>query len=136
MNLAELRIEGTEEALVNFCNQLDVHATSTWKTGDPRRGGKFFTSCGMNVEIADADNPGAMLFTIRDFLARCAAKNITLSDYGLTGELALGVTVGDSVQFVAGIGFSAADLLSLGTLEAELSFTAYPTSDEQNEDAF
>jgi hypothetical protein len=135
MNLAILRIEGAEEALADFCNQLNVHATSTWKAGDPRRGGKFFTSCGLSVEIADADNPGAMLLAIREFLAKCAAKNISLSDYGLIGELALGVTVGDSVQFVAGIDLSAADLLSLGTLGVELSLTAYPTSGEQNEDA-
>jgi hypothetical protein len=76
-----------------------------------------------------------MLLAIREFLSKCAAQSITLAEHGLTGELSLGVTVGDSVQFVACLDFSVNDLLSLGALGVELSLAAYPTSDEVNGDA-
>ena len=67
---------------------------------------------------------------IREFIAECKARHFVFSGSGLSAELSLDVTVGDSEQFVAFVDFSASDLLSLGALGAELSIAAYPTSDE------
>jgi len=93
----------------------------------------FNSSSGLGVTIADAKNPVELVAAIREFIAMCQSRNIVLADQGLSSELAIGITVGDSEQFVAFVDFSASDLWSLGALGVELSFAAYPTSDEANE---
>jgi len=133
MNLATLRLEGTDEALQMVCNTLGLVADSMYKQGEPKRRGGFHSSSGLSATIADAKNPGEMVAVIREFIVKCKSRNIVLAGQGLCTELAIGVTVGDSEQFVAFVDFSASDLLSLGSLGVELSIAAYPTSDEANE---
>ena len=133
MNLVTLRVEGTDEALQTVCDTLALVPESMWKQGDPKRRGGFFSSSGLCTTIADAKNPSEMVVAIREFMAECKAQNFVFSRMGLSAELSVGVTVGDSDQFVACVDFSASDLLSLGALGIELSIAAYPTSDEANE---
>ena len=133
MNLATLRVEGTDEALQAVRNALGLVPDSIWKQGEPKRRGGFFSSSGMNATIADAKNPGEMVVAIREFVAECKAKHFVFSGPGLSAELSIGVTVGETEQFVACVDFSPFDLLSLGALGVELSIAAYPTSDEANE---
>jgi hypothetical protein len=134
MNLAMLRVEGTDEALQTVRNTLGLVPDSMWKQGEPKRRGGFFSSSGLSATIADAKNPGEMVVAIREFIAECKARHVVFSGSGLSAELSIGVTVGDTEQFVACVDFSASDLLSLGALGVELSIAAYPTSDEANED--
>jgi hypothetical protein len=133
MNLATLRVEGTDEALQTVRSTLSLVPDSMWKRGEPKRRGGFFSSSGLSATIADAKNPGEMVVAIREFVAECKARNFVFSGSGLSAELSVGVTVGDTEQFVACVDFPASDLLSLGVLGVELSITAYPTSDEANE---
>ncbi len=133
MNLAMLRVEGTDEALQTVCNTLGLVPDSMWKKGEPKRRGGFFLSSGLSATIADAKNPGEMVVAIRQFIAECKARHFVFSGSGLSAELSIGVTVGDSEQFVVCVDFAASDLLSLGALGVELSIAAYPTSDEANE---
>ena len=133
MNLATLRIEGTDEALQTVQAMLSLVPDSTWKQGEPKRRGGVFASSGLSTTIADAKNPVEMVVAIREFIAECNARHFAFSGFGLAAELLIGVTVGDSDQFIAFVDFSATDLLSLGALGAELSIAAYPTSDEANE---
>src|SRR5262245_14721944 len=49
---------------------------------------------------------------------------------GLSGEMAVGLTVGESAQYVAFVELAAADMLELGLLALALSVAAYPTSDD------
>jgi hypothetical protein len=135
MNLAILRVEGTDEALQSVCNLLGLEADSTWKKGEPKRRGGFYSISGLSATIADSQNPGEMVVAIREFVAECKARNFVFSGSDLSAELSVGVTVGDTEQFVACVDFSASDLLSLGALGVELSIAAYPTSDEANEDS-
>lgn len=132
MNLAMLRIEGTDEALQTVRNTLGLVPDSMWKQGEPKRRGGFFSSSGLSATITDAKNPGEMLVAIREFIADCKARHFVFSGAGLSAELSIGVTVGDTGQFVACVDFSASELLSLGALGVELSISAYPTSDEAN----
>lgn len=134
MNLATLRVEGTDEALQALCNLLGLEADSTWKKGEPRRRGGPFSISGLSATIADAQTPSEMVVAIREFVAECKARNLVFfSGSDLSAELAIGVTVGATEQFVACVDFSASDLLSLGALGVALSIAAYPTSDETNE---
>ena len=133
MNLATLRVSGTDLAIEAVCKLLQLSIDQEWKKGDPKRREGFFLSSGLNATIVDAKNPGEMLVAIREFVAKCKAQNVVFSGSDLSAELAIGVTVGDTEQFVACVDFSTHDLLSLGALGLELSVAAYPTSDEANE---
>jgi len=133
MNLATLRLEGTDEALQRVCATLGLAPESEYKQGEPKRRGGFYPNSGLSVTIADAKNPGEMVVTIREFMTKCKSQNLVLAGPGLSAELAIGVTVvGDSEQFIAFVDFSAPDLAALGALGVELSIAAYPTSDEAN----
>jgi hypothetical protein len=135
MNLATLIVEGTDEALYAASNLLWLEPDSTWKKGAPKRRGGFYSISGLSATIADSQNPGQMLVAIRQFATECQARSIVFSRSGLSAELSIGVTVGDTEQFVACLDFSASDLVSLGALGVALSIAAYPTSDEANEDS-
>lgn len=133
MNLATLRVEGADEALQIVRSTLGLAPDSTWKRGDPKRRGGFFSSSGLSATIADAKNPVEMVVAIREFVAKCKAQHFVFSGSGLSAQLSIGVTVGDAEQYVACVDFSAADLLALGALGVELGIAAYPTSDEAYE---
>jgi hypothetical protein len=132
MNLATLRVEGTDEALEAVCNSLSLKVDATWKKGETKRRGGRHSSSGLSATITDAKNPGEMVVAIRKFLVTCQERNIVFNDANLSAELAIGVTVGESKQYVAVVDFSAPDLLSLGALGIRLSIASYPTSDEAN----
>lgn len=134
MNLATLRVQGTDEALHLLCSQIKLVADSTWKKGDPKRRGGCFSTSGLSATIVDAKNPAELVSAIRAFVAKCKEQGIVLASPSLSAELAIGVTVGDSQQFIACVDFSASDLLSLGTLGVELTIAGYPTSDEASEE--
>jgi hypothetical protein len=134
MNLATLRVRGSDDVLQALCTTLGLVPDSTWRKGDPKRRGGSFPTSGFSATIVDAKNPAGLVVAIRAFVARCQERNIVLSAPHFTAELSLGVTVGDSEQFVACVDFSASDLLSLGHLGVELSIAAYPTSDEANDE--
>ena len=133
MNLATLRVEGTDEALETVRNNLGIVPDSMWKQGEPKVGGRLFSRSGLCATITDARTPSEMLVAIRKFVAECKAQNFASSGSGVSAELSIGITVVDTEQFVACVDFSASDLLSLGALGVELSIVAYPTSDEANE---
>lgn len=132
MNLATLRVDGEDQALQDVCKLLGLEPDQTFKKGDPKRNGGFFSKSCFSATIANTKNPGEMVFVVREFVARCKARNFVFgSDF--SAVISIGVTVGDPEQFVAFIDFSASDLLALGALGCELSIAAYPTSDEANE---
>jgi hypothetical protein len=74
-----------------------------------------------------------MLRDVRAFLAACQKLGPQVFTNAIEAELSLGVTVGDSVQYIVSIDFSSTELLEIATLGIALSITAYPTSDEAND---
>lgn len=132
MNLATLRIEGEEPALEALAKALPLVHDSRWKKGDSRRNGTVHSCSGFVATVADAENPGQLVILVRAFLEECKKRGVVFSRFALSAELSLGFTVGDSVQFVAGVEFSPSDLQALSECDITLSITAYPTSDEAN----
>jgi hypothetical protein len=132
MNLATLRVNGTYQAIQALSNLLKLEVDQMWKKGEPKRRGGCFPTSGFIATIVDANSPREMVVAIREFISDCKARNINFLGSDLSAEVAIGVTVGDTKQFVACVDLSAADLLSLSALGVELSFSAYPTSDEAN----
>ncbi len=76
-----------------------------------------------------------MLREVRHFLAKCQKVGPDLFADGIEAELSIGVTVGDSIQYIASVDFSSTELREIATLGIALSVTAYPTSDEVNDPA-
>jgi hypothetical protein len=132
MNLAVLRVEGKDDALKNVLEVLRCKPDTTWKKGESKhRGGKHGKS-GFTSLIAEAATPRDMVTAVRRFLTECCAQVVSFPDHGLTAELSVGVTVGDSAQFVASIELTRDDLSMMGSLGLSLNVSAYPTSDELN----
>jgi hypothetical protein len=132
MNLAVLRVEGKSDALNGLLDRLRRKPDAEWKEGElKRRGGKHEKS-GFTSTIADAATPRDMVIAVRRFLTKCSAQDMSFSGQGLTAELSVGVTVGDSVQFVASVDLTSDDLSMMSSLGLGLNVTAYPTSDEVN----
>ena len=132
MNLAMLRIEGPDSALVAITKDVPVVFESKWKKGESRRNGEIYEASGMSATVVDAKNPKELTELVRGFLVKCIDKKINFPNHNLVAELSIGFTVGDSVQFAAGVDFSSEELSMFADCGIDLSFAAYPTSDEAN----
>lgn len=132
MNLATLRVEGTDGDLKSIKEALSLECDTEWEQGDKRRNGSVHASSGFNATIADAKNTGELRGLIHTFLKKCKNKNIVFPSRNLTAELSIGFTVGDSEQFVAGVEFSPSELSLCAESGITLCITAYPASDEAN----
>jgi len=132
MNLAILRVHGTDDALHLLRAALPIAADNAWSQGEKKRRGGHFTSSGFSLTVADQANPGAMVSSIRAFLADCQPHEALFRDPEISAELSIGVTVGEDAQFVAVVDLSHADLHALAKLRMALSVSAYPSSDEDN----
>ena len=130
MNLAVLRVEGRSYALNSLLGMLRRKPDAEWKAGELRRRGGNYEDSGFTLTIADATTPHDMVIAVRQFLTECNGQAVFFSAQGLTAELSVGVTVGDTAQFVASIELTSGDLSMMGRLGLALSVTAYPTSDE------
>lgn len=132
MNLATLRVEGSNAEIEALKTSLPLDIETSWKEGEAMRRGVHRAS-GFNTTVADTENPKQLVEAVREFLAECKNRSIEFSNPNLTAELSIGIAVGDSVQFVASVDFTTYDLEALAALGIALSITAYPTSDEANE---
>jgi hypothetical protein len=135
MNLATLRVDGSDDAIARLRSSLSIPPDQSWQQGDPRRRGGRFATSGFSVLIADEDTPGAMIARVRQFLADSRTYRQLFTDASVSAELAVGVTAGDSEQYVPFVELGAADLQALADLGISLSVAAYPTSDEANAEA-
>lgn len=132
MNLATLQVEGNAGALEFLKKAIVLDIDAEWAKGDKRRNGHVHESSGFNATVADARNSPELISQVRSFLAQCTETKIDFASMGLSAELAIGFTVGDSEQFVTGVIFSPSELRVYGERGLALSITAYPTSDEAN----
>lgn len=130
MNLATLRVNGTDEALQLLRAVLPRPAEKTWIQGASQRRAGSFTSSGFSVTVADEQTPDAMVTSIRDFLSDCRLHQPLFRDPAISAELAIGITVGETERFAAIVDLSHADLRALATLGIALRVAAYPASDE------
>ena len=133
MNVAQLWVTGSETALAKVCDLLAFDPDSSWRQGDMMRNGKVHEDNGVGISIADAISPRELVEEIRSFVVRCVDSDANFKKLGLTANLSLGYTVGDSEQFAACIEFTNQDLKYFSDLGVSLSVWAYPTSDEANE---
>jgi protein involved in polysaccharide export with SLBB domain len=131
MNVAILNAEGHLPALQALSAALGLPPASTWKKGQPRRGGKVHAADGLQIEIADEKSPAELTRSIQRFIAKCRERGVSFNTVA-SAELSIGFTVGDSEQFVAGLEFSASELRAISECGISLSIMAYPTRDHRH----
>ena len=117
-----------ESALV----ALGVKTDAVWRAGERGMRGKIHAESGANVSISDAPTMQQLLTDIRQFFELRGEAVAALVAEGVAVELDVGVTVGDSEQYIASVRFESADLRLIATLGISLSVSAYPTSDQAN----
>ncbi len=131
MNMTELRLEGELSALEVLSEAIGLEGRIMWKEGESGRDGKKYLSSGLMIEIAETSKPSTMIEEIRKFVTRC--DTLGLSFNNVRAQISVGVTVGDSKQYMANFEFNEDDLKTLGKLGLALSVSCYPTSDEAND---
>jgi hypothetical protein len=135
MNLAILRAVGESAGLENLLALLQRKPDSEWKEGESRRRGGVYQNSGFTLTLSDAATPHNMIVAVRRFLTECDMQGTFIARQGLSVELSIGITVGDSRQFVASVDLNSDDLSMMSRLGLGLSVTAYPTSDYWNADS-
>jgi hypothetical protein len=133
LNVATLRLSGNDALLDDLVRRLNLQVVSRVKAGDPRRRGGVYAASTLNAPIADAASSGSLLSQIRPFLAECLKHGPTLFGNGVEAELSVGISVGDSIQYVASVDFSPVEMRDLAYLGIALNVTAYPASDGAND---
>ena len=132
MNMAVLQVEGDDESLDALVTVLELVVDRRWEQGnDSRRGAKHSRS-GFSVLISDAPSSKQMSEEMRGFVATCEMRCVSFTMFNVSAVLSIGVTVGDSSQYTAGLRVSTEDMAALCAIGLPLSITAYPTSDEVN----
>jgi hypothetical protein len=133
LNTATLRLTGDNALLNEVAGKLRLKVTSRVSAGAPRRRGGMHAESGLSANIADAANPDALMNQVRAFIQECIRDCPTSFLAAVNAEIAVGISVGDSVQFVAAVELLPADIRDLAALGIAFSVAAYPTSDEVNE---
>jgi len=128
MNLATLTVEGEADLLSELIDDLRLAVDSRWNKGDQLRTGGTHSTSGFCATVADTASPGRLLPEIRAFLEDYERVLEGKDRTRLSGELGVGITVGNSDQYIGSILFGASDMLKLGQLNLTLSVSAYPPS--------
>jgi hypothetical protein len=102
-----------------------------WRAGDELRSGRADTS-GFNACLAESDDTSAALAELRDQLADLEPAIRALISRGVSCELDIGLFVG--FQTPRWIELPPTDLAHLASLGLFLCVSAYPCSDEEDDD--
>lgn len=129
MNLATLRIEGEAGLLSALMKDLTFVVDSQWREGDRLRSGGTHSTSGFCATITEASSPSKLLPKIRTFIAEYEKFLEGKDRTTISGELAVGITIGETGQHIGSVLFGASDLLRLGQLNLALSVSAYHASD-------
>lgn len=130
MNIATLKVKGTDEVLESLQRKLNLVPQKTWKKGDSTTRGNLYSTSGFSFTIADVATPRELVEVIRAHLINYKQHDLCFAKPDLSTELSVGITVGESTQFAACLEFNSADLELLTELGINLAIWAYPASDE------
>ena len=131
MNIASLRVKGTDKALKEISDSLSVSIGASWKKGDTkRRGGKYHVS-GFNATVADTETPKQLINEITKFLLSSKNNNVTFTSGEIDAQLDIGIGVGSEDQFTASVTFTPENLKKITDIGLELTISAYPIADDE-----
>ena len=130
MNLAVLRLEGAQTALDEVAQRLSLAVEQAWKKGEARRNGRRHRSSGLSATVADAPNGEALVAQLKRFLIKCKRRRISFSK--IRAEISIGVSVGETAQYIGYVDLPPKYLAMLAECGLSLSVAAYPTSDARH----
>ena len=80
MNIATLRLSGTDEALEALVNTLKLEQDAIWNRGDPflTRDGQHESS-GLNANIVETKDSKTLVEKLRAFFLKCQANHVTFA---------------------------------------------------------
>lgn len=136
MNLAVWRASAPDFDVDAFLAEFPqvLPEVTSWHRGDVRVGGRVFEHSGFRVTVADAETFPAAVEDVRAFFNTRQAVLEALHARGVSSVLDFGVDVGTSQRFAACLRFSVSDLQWLARLGVELGISAYPASDDDEEE--
>lgn len=130
MNIATLRLTGDDASLDEVVKKLDLRVTSRVIAGERRFRQGAHDKSGLSANIADLANPDALMEDVRAFIQKCLAHGPEVFPASIEAELALGIFVGSSVQFIGSVELRQTDIRDLAAIGIAFSVAAYPTTDE------
>jgi hypothetical protein len=122
--LAVLRVFSEALRTTDVVRILGAEPDATWQ-----KGGKSSDS-GANFCVSDAESMDQLVADIREFVGNRRSELAEIAGLNTTLELDIGIAVGSSDQYTATLPFEASDLKLLADSGIRLVFSAYPTSDE------
>lgn len=134
MLLAVLRCYSPNWNPDDFILRMGFETDAVWHKGEAGRRGKPLDNSGCNLTITDAESLKELEDDIRTFVEEYFEDLKGLSSEGVTLGLDIGVTVGDSKQYSVSIYISPEDMALFSRAGIGVTFSAYPTSDEANEE--
>ena len=132
MNLATLRVDGTDTALKDISDSLSLNIDASWKQGEAKRRGGNYNKSGFNACVADTETSKLLLEKIREFLLKCKNRKMSFSASDISAQLDIGIGVGSSEQFTASITFTPTELMYFTDIGLELCISVYPESDDED----
>jgi len=134
MLLAILRCYSPNWNPDDFIQRMGFETDAVWHKGEIGPRGKPRDDSGFSLAITDALSLKELKDDVRTFVQEYSDDLTRLSSAGVTLDLDIGVTVGDSEQFAVSIYISPDDMALFSKVGVGVTFSAYPTSDEANED--
>ena len=134
MLLAVLRCYSQNWNPDEFIQKMGFDTDAVWHKGEIGRRGKPHDDSGCNLTITDAQSLKELEDNIRTFVQEYSDELTRLRSTGVTLDLDIGVTVGDSKQFSVSVYISPDDMALFSKVGIGVTVSAYPTSDEANED--
>jgi hypothetical protein len=127
-----LRVSGQAFEPNEIVERFQVPNCHTWCKGDAFQSGRGRTheDFGFSFSLPNESSWPAALPVIRSMLAKFSALFSAVAAMNLLSELSVGITVGDNASFAPSLDIPLDFMTELLEAKLHLTITAYPTSDE------
>ena len=131
MNIASLRIQGSDSEVIALRTALSIPIDVEWKQGEHKSNNTKHEKSGFNACIADVEYTIDLKKRIHEFLSECKLHGISFKTSGIEAEIDIGIGVGLNEQFAPSICMSIEDMQLIVELGLEFRVSAYPCSDDE-----
>jgi hypothetical protein len=130
MKVAVLWLSSRTNSPESAVDTIAVAYDSMWHAGEKTLIGAIREDSGVSFVVSDAASVRQLKEDIRELFQTRREKLLRMRAEGWEAEIDVGVTVGDSAQYIVKISVEPSLLDLLGSLGVSLCFSAYPTSDD------
>ncbi len=131
MNIASLRVQGSDSEVIALRTALSIPIDADWKQGEYKSRNKKHEKSGFNACIADVEYTIDLSKRIHEFLSECKIQSISFKSSDIEAEIDIGIGVGLNEQFAPSICVPQEDMKLIVELGLEFRVSAYPCSDDE-----